>query len=246
MKKRKFALFATMLMMNLMACSKTFAAINLDRTRVIFDSKEKSVSVMLENQSKSLPYLAQIWIENAAGEKISSPLVALPPMQRINSGQKSLVRILQLPDIAALPKDRESLFYFNVREVPPKSELSNVMQIAIQSRVKLFFRPTAISPKQGDIWQEKIGVTQQNGAVKITNPTPFYITIGYFGKDNNGNFPGFDSAMIAPFSSEIITAKGYSGDRYDIGYMDDYGGLQANEYRCKNNQCNIITSKKNK
>lgn len=244
MKKRRLFLLAIVLMMNVVACSKTFAAINLDRTRVIFNSNDKSVSVLLENQSKTLPYLAQVWLENAAGEKIASPLVALPPMQRINAGQKSLIRVMQLPDSAALPKDRESLFYFNVREVPPKSELSNVMQIAIQSRVKLFFRPTAIAPKQGEIWQEKISVNKLSESVKIINPTPFYITLGYFGKDNLSNFSGFDSVMIAPFSSEIVATVGYSGERYNIGYMDDYGGLQVNEYQCKNSQCAIVPSKK--
>lgn len=231
------------LAMTILACNATFAAINLDRTRVIFGSNDQSVSVMLENQSKSLPYLAQVWLENAAGEKIPSPLVALPPMQRIDSGQKSLVRILQLADAKALPKDRESIFYFNVREVPPKSELNNVMQVAIQSRIKVFFRPAAITPKQGDIWQEKIAVTAQNGTVKMANPTPFYITIGYLSQDNRGNFPGFDSVMIAPYSTETVATGGYSGQRYSIGYMDDYGGLQINEYQCRNSQCEKINNK---
>lgn len=234
----------TIMAMTFMACNTSFAAINLDRTRVIFGSNDKSVSIILENQSKSLPYLAQVWIENAAGEKIPSPLAALPPMQRIDSGQKSQVRILQLADAATLPKDRESLFYFNVREVPPKSELSNVMQVAIQSRVKVFFRPVAITPKQGDIWQQKIGVTAQGGTVKITNPTPYYITIGYLSQDNRGNFPGFDSVMIAPFSAETVTTGSYSGERYSIGYMDDYGGLQINEYQCRNSQCEKTDNKK--
>ncbi|WP_114191707.1 fimbrial biogenesis chaperone [Edaphovirga cremea] len=244
MKQGNPSLLFAILIFTVVLCSNAFAAINLDRTRVIFGSNDKSVSVTLENQSKSLPYLAQVWIEDAKGEKITRPLVALPPMQRIDSGQKSQVRILQLPDTAALPKDRESLFYFNVREVPPKSDLANVMQVAIQSRVKLFFRPTAIAPKQGDIWQEKIAITTQVGAVKITNPTPFYITLGYLSKDNGGNFPGFDSAMIAPFASETISTGGYSGERYSIGYMDDYGGLQVNEYQCRSSQCELIKTRK--
>lgn len=230
--------------MAFVVCNNTFAAINLDRTRVIFGSNDKSVSIMLENQSKSLPYLAQVWLENAAGEKIPSPLVTLPPMQRIESGQKSQVRILQLADAATLPKDRESLFYFNVREVPPKSELNNVMQVAIQSRIKVFFRPAEITPKQGDIWQEKIAVTAQNGTLKMSNPTPFYITIGYLSQDNRGNFPGFDSVMIAPLSAQTVNTGGYSGDRYSIGYMDDYGGLQINEYQCQSGQCEKVNVKK--
>lgn len=59
------------------------AAINIDRTRIIFPGKDKSVSLVINNQSKTSPYLAQSWIENSQGEKISEPFTVLPPMQRV-------------------------------------------------------------------------------------------------------------------------------------------------------------------
>ncbi|MGG8471540.1 fimbrial biogenesis chaperone [Rahnella sp. PAMC25617] len=223
------------------ACYPAVAAVNLDRTRIIYNASDKSVSVMLENQSKELPYLAQVWLENAQGEKITSPLVALPPMQRIDAGQKSQIRILQLPETAGLPKDRESLFYFNVREVPPKSDMANVMQVAIQSRVKLFFRPAELRKLLKADWQEQLQVSRLSNGLKLTNPTPFYITVGYLGKDNKGNASGFDSVMLAPFATESLTGSQYVSDRYSLGYMDDYGGLQVNQYHCPSVQCQLIS-----
>lgn len=223
---------ATLLLLTLGCLQGANAAVNIDRTRIIFNSTDKSVSVMLDNQSKDLPYLAQVWLENAKGGKVASPLVALPPMQRIDAGQKSQIRILQLPETAALPKDRESLFYFNVREVPPKSELPNVMQVAIQSRIKLFFRPAAIAPLTRGAWQEQLTVKPSDSGLTLTNPSPFYITLGYLGKDNSGSFRGFDSLMLPPFGSETLTGRDYVSPKYSIGYMDDYGGLQVNQYLC--------------
>lgn len=223
------------------ACYPAVAAVNLDRTRIIYNTSDKSVSVMLENQSKELPYLAQVWLENAQGEKITSPLVALPPMQRIDAGQKSQIRILQLPETAGLPKDRESLFYFNVREVPPKSDMANVMQVAIQSRVKLFFRPAELRKLLKANWQEQLQVSRLSNGLKLTNPTPFYITVGYLGKDNKGNASGFDSVMLAPFATESLTGSQYVSERYSLGYMDDYGGLQVNQYNCPSVQCQLIS-----
>lgn len=240
MKKQILHTGMALLIMASVACP-AIAAINLDRTRIIFNANDKSVSVMLENQSKDLPYLAQVWLENAQGDKITSPLVALPPMQRIDAGQKSQIRVLQLPETAALPKDRESLFYFNVREVPPKSEMANVMQVAIQSRVKLFFRPTELRKLLKGNWQEQLQVSRLSDGLKLTNPTPFYITVGYLGKDNRGNVPGFDSVMLAPFATESLTGGQYVSDRYSLGYMDDYGGLQVNEYQCRTPQCQLIS-----
>jgi P pilus assembly chaperone PapD len=157
---RYFLRFGAALLLMIGMTYPTFAAVNLDRTRIIYNASDKSVSVMLENQSKDLPYLAQVWLENEQGEKITSPLVALPPMQRIDAGQKSQIRILQLPETAGLPKDRESLFYFNVREVPPKSDMANVMQVAIQSRVKLFFRPVELRKLVKGHWQEQLQVAR--------------------------------------------------------------------------------------
>ncbi len=54
------------------------------------------------------------------------------------------VKIQALPDIHTLPSDRESLFYYNVREIPPKTGKANTLQIALQTRIKLFWRPKAL------------------------------------------------------------------------------------------------------
>ena len=54
--------------------------------------------------------------------KSASPLAVLPPVQRIDAMMNGQVKVQGLPDISKLPADRESLFYFNVREIPPKSE----------------------------------------------------------------------------------------------------------------------------
>ncbi|HBI10841.1 MAG TPA: molecular chaperone, partial [Franconibacter pulveris] len=45
------------------------AAIALDRTRVVYNGGEKSVSLNISNENKKLPYLAQAWIEDAQGNK---------------------------------------------------------------------------------------------------------------------------------------------------------------------------------
>lgn len=67
----------------------SFAQLTLDRTRIIFDrSQSSSQSIVVSNNNKSDPYLAQSWIEDAQGNRIESPLVALPILQRINPAQE--------------------------------------------------------------------------------------------------------------------------------------------------------------
>lgn len=45
------------------------AAINLDRTRIVFPESDKASSLKVDNQSKALPYLALSWIENEKGKR---------------------------------------------------------------------------------------------------------------------------------------------------------------------------------
>lgn len=101
------------------------AAVSLDRTRAVFDGSEKSMTLDISNDNKQLPYLAQAWIENENQEKIiTGPVIATPPVQRLEPGAKSMVRLSTTPDISKLPQDRESLFYFNLREIPPRNDIS--------------------------------------------------------------------------------------------------------------------------
>ncbi|WP_431225150.1 fimbria/pilus periplasmic chaperone [Serratia sp. L9] len=120
--------------------SSVQAAISIDRTRVILLGDEKSSPVNVINHSKTLPYLAQTWLENEAGEKISSPLTALPPLQRVEKDSTVQIRVTPLADAANLPQDRESLFFFNLQEIPPKSNKANAIQLALRIKVKVFYR----------------------------------------------------------------------------------------------------------
>lgn len=213
--------------LSLISSTAANAAVNVDRTRIVMGEDAKSLAVTLTNQSKVQPYLAQSWIDDASGKRSELYLLALPPLQRIEPGKKTQVRIMALPATASLAKDRETLFYFNVREIPPKSDKENVLQIALQSRLKLFFRPDSIKKKANDRAEEKITVTRENSKLILNNPTPYYITLGYLGGDNKGNFPGFNSIMIAPFASQDFDAK-FDGDTLHVGYIDDFGGLHVN------------------
>ena len=56
------------------------ASVTPDRTRLIFNESDKSISVTLRNNDPKLPYLAQSWIEDEKGNKITSPLTVLPPV----------------------------------------------------------------------------------------------------------------------------------------------------------------------
>ncbi|HBA9527233.1 TPA: fimbria/pilus periplasmic chaperone, partial [Escherichia coli] len=82
--------------LSLLAATVSFstqASVTPDRTRLIFNESDKSISVTLRNNDPKLPYLAQSWIEDEKGVKISSPLAVLPPVQRIEAMMNGQVKI---------------------------------------------------------------------------------------------------------------------------------------------------------
>ena len=211
------------------------AAVSPDRTRVIFNGASKAASLKLTNASKELPYLAYSWIEDEKGQKSDSFFAALPPMQRLEPGAITQVRIIKQSSAATLPQDRESLFYYNVREIPPAVDSANthaVVQVAMQSKIKMLWRPAALKKKPGDHTEHAMKYSLNGKTLRVDNPTPYYITLAYLGKDLRGVFPGFKTTMLAPFSSASLNIGNYSGAGLYLGYMDDYGALRMLLLNC--------------
>ncbi|MNS55899.1 Chaperone protein PapD precursor [compost metagenome] len=212
------------------------AAISLDRTRAVFDGSEKSMMLKVTNNNQQLPYLAQAWLEDAKGEKITAgPLMVTPPVQRVEPGAKTMVRIAALPDISKLPQDRESLFYFNVREIPPKSEKANSLQIALQTKIKLFYRPAAIKTGQNAVWEDQLILNQTTGGYRIENPTPYFVTVVGLGGSKEQAGTSTVAVMLAPKSEQTVKSEQYSTPW--LAYVNDYGGRPVVAYQCSGSRC---------
>ena len=223
----------------------SWAGIALDRTRMIITGDARSVSANLTNTSPSIPFLAQSWVEDAHGTKITSPLMVLPPLQRINGGQKGIARVTKTSGINALPQDRESLFYLNVREIPPKPDKPNVLQLAMQSRIKLFYRPTAIVPETpGAVWQNQLIFHKQGQRWTVDNPTPYFVTlIGLSRKpeaQGGGRLTDFPGIMIPPKSSLAFKVSDASVSQFSMMYVNDFGGHPELKFSCTGNVCKAL------
>lgn len=237
----------TLALLGTLAIQQAQAAIALDRTRVIFDGNQKSVSLNLSNENKQLPYLAQGWIEDEQGNKIQSPLIVLPPVQRIEPGKPSQIKIQALPAAKLLAQDKESIYYFNLREIPPKSSKPNTLQIALQTRIKLFYRPAGIAmDKNAPPPQESMTLSRQGDKYVINNPTPYYVTIVEASSKKGGpGVKGFEPLMIAPKKSLPLTVSAPSvGNSPVLTYVNDYGGRPTLSFRCNGSTCTVVPEKK--
>jgi P pilus assembly chaperone PapD len=239
----KTMLAAGLAVASLTAATLAQASIVLNGTRVIYNADVSEVTVKLGNQGQS-PALAQAWIDNgdpkAAPSTIATPFTVTPPVSRIDPGKAQTLRIFYMGD--ALPKDRESVFYLNVLEIPPKpaaDEASpNRLQLAFRTRIKLFFRPTGLKMAVADAskqltwrWSHESG----KPGLTVTNPTPYYITLASFEvKDSTGAVlaKSMDSAMIEPGQSKLMPVTEQvqrPGEIVRFHSINDYGGEDEGE-----------------
>ena len=198
----------------------------------------------ITNNNTQLPYLAQGWIEDEQGNKITSPLIVLPPVQRLEPGKKSQVKVQALPAVKSLPQDRETVYYFNLREIPPRSDKANSLQIALQTRIKLFYRPASIVPSQqerSDPWQKQLILTREADDFQVNNPTPYYITLIDARSSKEGKTsPGFEPLMVPPKGTlKLGVSAAALGSKPWLTYVNDYGGRPALAFSCTGNTCKV-------
>lgn len=101
----------------------TYAAggIALGATRVIYPAEAKQTSLAITNSHKQERYLINAWIENEQGTKEKSFAVT-PPLFVSEPDSENTLRIIYAGP--ALAKDRESLFYLNVKAIPSVDKAS--------------------------------------------------------------------------------------------------------------------------
>ncbi|MEY0232428.1 fimbrial biogenesis chaperone [Providencia manganoxydans] len=214
----------------LISINTAFANIVVNGTRVIYPEKNNETIVQLINNGDD-PALVQSWIDdgdiNSTPETANVPFLLSPPVVKVSGNAGQQLRIKKLP--ASLPTDRESVFYLNVLDIPPTPDHlqgKNTMQLAIKTRIKLFYRPTSL---QAGVEQaiEQLTVKAENQSFRITNNSPYYVTIANI-SNKSGNKMLADSLMIAPFSNSLAPAKTAitAGQSYSLLYVDDLGAYK--------------------
>ncbi|EGT4373728.1 molecular chaperone [Cronobacter malonaticus] len=203
------------------ASAANHGGLGLDVSRVIFNENESSVSFTAKNTSDNIVVLLKAWVEDYYGNNKEVPFFITPPLDRLDPNNNIQYRINKLSDTASLPKDRESVFAINVMAIPPKKDKVSV-QIALNTKIKLFYRPEAINKISAiQSIQEKITFANSKEGVLVSNPTPYFATI------KNVKFDGLgtkESAyMIKPFSNLNIPSKSVKTVSFSL--INDFGAI---------------------
>ncbi|EHK4968995.1 fimbria/pilus periplasmic chaperone [Escherichia coli] len=214
---------ATVLLLLLFACHSTVAnaAVALGATRVIYPANQKQVLLPVTNNDPASVYLIQSWIENAGDQK-DTQFVITPPLFSMQGKKENTLRIINATN-HQLPGDRESLFWVNVKAIPAMEKdqkNENTLQLAIISRIKMFYRPTnlAMAPEEAPAM---LRFRRSGSKLTLINPTPYFITVTNM-KAGNSNLP---NTMVPPKGEVSVDITHAATGDISFQTINDYGAL---------------------
>lgn len=216
----------------------------IETTRIVYREGMRDVTFKVTNKSEVNPAFVQMWLDNgdqnASPEDIATPFTMSPPVARINAGRSQVVRLVFTGEKQAA--DKESVFWFNMLEVPPKSEEANKLTLAIRSRIKLFFRPKGLPADPMALAEQLEWTLKANGSeweIEGYNPTPFHFSFFSFKFGSGDSALSFnDGGMLTPQSRTTYKLKDFhpsklKDDAISLDLINDYGATSVKAYKLK-------------
>ncbi|MDF3839160.1 fimbria/pilus periplasmic chaperone [Cupriavidus basilensis] len=226
---------------SLAGASQVSASVVIAGTRVIYNAGEPETTIRLTNNGKA-PSLTQVWIDkgdiNASPSNLDVPFTVTPPVSRLDPSKAQTLRIAYTGE--ALPQDKETVFWLNVLDIPPKAKAEgdvNLLQLAFRSRIKLFFRPAGL---HGQAEEAPMQVTWKlvRGGIEASNPTSYHVSYAAIEVKAGSKVAKFeDGGMVGPGETKVFPLKGDVTNLPDAKVLyqaiNDWGGSTTEEASLK-------------
>lgn len=216
----------------LMTATSANAAVTLQGTRIVHDaSKGRDVTVKANNIGEQ-PAMTQVWIDagdsQARPEDVRTPFrltPAEPRLMQAHQGQAYRITYAPRPSEPALPTDRESVFYFNLLDIPPKptdAAGKNLLQFAVRTRVKLFYRPAGLPGVARDAASGLVWSAASGGGLQVQNPSAYHVTLSRLTLPDGRQI---EVDMLAPGAQQTLPLPAGSTVPASVTFqwLDDYG-----------------------
>lgn len=220
--------YSILLLLHIAMVYNASASVTISNTRVVYQGDVQEVSLRLHNQSQK-PVLVQSWIDQGDGDNndknsTSVPFILTPPIFRLDAERSQTLRIFPV-DITLLPKDQESVFWVNVLDIPLKPTRSNdsdIITVALRSRIKLFYRPKGLKDSPSEAARRLRWHTYGHGII-ATNDSSLHVSLANIHTSKNT----FPVEMVSPRSSRYFDSAIAAGTQFNFTWLDDYGAVQT-------------------
>lgn len=223
----------------------SYANVVILGTRVVYPADAKEISVKLSNPGDK-PALVQAWIdkgETGTNTKAKTPFIITPPLFRLDPKKGQNLRIIYNKE--PLATDRETLYYLNVLDIPPKPSAKdpnapqNYLQFSIRSKLKFFFRPSGLTTAVADapksvVWQ----LGSENGKPVLTaqNDSPYHISFTKVSVNQSGkSYVVTNPQMVEPKSTmSFELPSAVSGNAtVEFEHINDFGAKVSGQAQTK-------------
>ncbi|MCH4224196.1 MAG: molecular chaperone [Alcaligenes faecalis] len=208
------------------------ASISLSGTRLILPEKQQEASIVVRNENS--PVLIQSWLEtNTDHDQAELPFAITPALVKVAPNAQQVMRVLYAGGEQGLPRDRETVLWLNVQEIPQQGPGDNQLQIAIRQRIKLFFRPDGLpdSAEQAPAQlQWSVVNSQGKPMLEVHNPSAYHVSMSTLSTAKGQEME--DPGMIAPGQTRLLPL-GRSGAQDTLRFraISDYGSADPYEVR---------------
>lgn len=220
-------------------CPVVSSATYINYTRLILNESEREVTFSVKNEGNGA-VLMQLWTDRddvlERPENIKMPFLIQPPVFRLNAQEARKVRLQFVGDPAILPADKESLFWLNVLEVPPKPNVKdnrndNLLQVAFRTRIKIFYRPATVAKLSPESEVKRLTYSTvkcgSHYCIEMANPTPLHFTLLDITLNDGQRIKDIpENGMILPNASIRIPLKNNTtlgAQLVSFNWVDDYG-----------------------
>ncbi len=210
-------MMSTLLMATITSIS--YAGVIIGGTRVIYAGDKKEASLSITNPD-DLPYLIQSWIEPPSTSGSKAPFIITPPLYRLDKKQQNVMRIVLTGNLA---QDKESMFWLNIKSIPSVAPRDNTLQVAVKTRIKLIYRPSALNKSGPEEQADKLKWPRVGDRILVTNSTSYYMN---FNEIKVGSSKIDDVTFVAPGStSSYRLPTGGTSIQVEFKIINDYGGI---------------------
>lgn len=226
---RYSAVFA--LLLSLFFVGNASAGIAVGGTRLIYHENNKEESIKVINTDEASPWLIQSWVDNNGvndDQKATTkpPFLVAPPLFRLNADSEYALRVLRTG--GKFPADRESIYWLNIKAIPAKAKKDgqpNMLQFAVRSRIKLFFRPSALTSESG-LESQKLTFSRRGNQLQVNNPTGYFMTFATLTLGSQ-NVVTTD-VLVPPHGFAVYPIPGNAkGNAVSWKVINDFGGAST-------------------
>jgi chaperone protein EcpD len=223
---------------SVIAVPQATAGVIVNGTRVVYPAAKREVTISLQNAGQT-PSLVQAWLDTGdihskPGES-KVPFVLTPPLFRLDPTKVQSLRLVYTHD--PLPQDRESLFWLNVLDIPPRAaanpDMPNQLDLAFKHRMKVFFRPSGLTGSAADAparmsWKLLSKDGKLTG-IQASNATAYHVSLTQVTATVGGHPVTIKADMVDPFASRSFDlpdpVSAPSGAvTIEYWFVNDYGG----------------------